>query len=145
MASSINAWELFWDKVDGSGECWLWTGYTTKQGYGQFVIDGKTRLAHHVSLMFTDAKRPDGYQCDHLCKTKNCVNPSHLEWTTGIVNNYRSSSPSAINAKKSYCKSGHPLFGDNLYTKPNGYRRCRTCHREYTKVRMRRVRTRRSL
>lgn len=28
---------------------------------------------------------------------------------------------------KTHCKRGHPLSGDNLYTSPQGQRRCKTC------------------
>lgn len=26
----------FWEKIDRSGECWLWTGKTMAWGYGRF-------------------------------------------------------------------------------------------------------------
>jgi hypothetical protein len=37
--------------------------------------------------------------------------------------------------RRTHCKRGHPLSGENLYTRPNGYRMCRACgriwHREH--------------
>lgn len=33
-------------------------------------------------------------------------------------------------ADKTHCKNGHPLSGDNLYTRPDGVRECRTCVRQ---------------
>lgn len=32
------------------------------------------------------------------------------------------------NAKKTHCKEGHPLFGDNLHTDRLGGRHCKVCH-----------------
>src|SRR5690242_16874148 len=29
--------ERLWRRVDATGDCWLWTGSTTKAGYGQIV------------------------------------------------------------------------------------------------------------
>ena len=33
--------ERFWAKVDRSGEHWLWTGATSKAGYGQIKLGGR--------------------------------------------------------------------------------------------------------
>ena len=37
--------QRFWQKVDKSGECWLWTGCQV-HGYGKFSADGKHRYVH---------------------------------------------------------------------------------------------------
>src|SRR3990167_11537472 len=39
------------------------------------------------------------------------------------------------NSKKTHCKRGHMLSGDNLAYKSNGSRRCRNCHREQERLR----------
>jgi hypothetical protein len=44
----VNPWHMqvgdkahhFWEEVDKSGECWLWTGATTSAGYGDLRING---------------------------------------------------------------------------------------------------------
>lgn len=39
------------------------------------------------------------------------------------------------NAKKTECKRGHPLSGDNLGATPTGGRRCKRCAAEYKRAR----------
>lgn len=38
--------DRFWEKVDQSGECWLWTGGTSTNGYGRFSVNGRMVNAH---------------------------------------------------------------------------------------------------
>jgi hypothetical protein len=63
------------------------------------------------------------------------VNPDHLEVVTGAVNNARSNSPSAVNARKTHCNRGHEFTSENTYwaspKKPHlrRTRRCRECQR----------------
>jgi hypothetical protein len=52
------------------------------------------------------------------------VNPAHLEAVTQAENNRR------MQARKTHCSKGHPLFGDNLYSAPGTtHRECRTCRK----------------
>jgi hypothetical protein len=51
-----------------------------------------------------------------------------MEPVTRAVNVLRGDSPNAVNARKTHCKRGHPLFGDNLYTrKDKPGRQCKQC------------------
>lgn len=76
--------QRFWEKVDRNGpvaanmdtRCWLWTGYTTKSGYGQFKWEGKTIKAHRASFLLTYGSEPE-VVC-HRCNCRNCVRPDHL-------------------------------------------------------------------
>ena len=78
--------ELFWSKVDKSGECWLWTGAKTKKGYG-VAWDGKrTQKAHRVSFYLAHGYMPDLCVL-HTCDVPNCVNPAHLWLGTRADNN----------------------------------------------------------
>jgi hypothetical protein len=110
--------------------CWLWDGATTSKGYGRFRVNRKYILAHRYFFeVFTSTRVPPGMHLDHLCRRKSCVNPDHLEIVTPRENNLRSNSPSAINARRTECKNGHALSGDNLLISPKGDRRCRACNR----------------
>ena len=70
--------QRFWDKVDKTGECWLWTASLTNYGYGQFHHEGKNVGAHRLSYRMFNGDIPDGYDLDHVCRVRRCVNPAHL-------------------------------------------------------------------
>jgi hypothetical protein len=111
-------------KTDG---CWHWTGKINNCGYGEVNIRGKGYLAHRVFHSHFNGPIPEGFQVDHVCCVRDCVNPAHLRAVSARENNLRSTSPAAINARKVACVRGHPLSGSNLYMTPDGRRQCRVC------------------
>jgi hypothetical protein len=94
--------------------CWHWLGRVPKSGYSIFRWGGKTREGHVFSLLNARGPLPDGYETDHLCRRKDCVNPFHLEAVPQRVNILRSFCLPAINARKTHCIYGHELSGKNL-------------------------------
>lgn len=70
---------------DASG-CWLWTGSLTSSGYGHFSIRNLYYQAHKLLYILHVGPIPDGLQIDHLCRTRRCVNPDHLEVVTQAEN-----------------------------------------------------------
>jgi hypothetical protein len=72
---------------------------------------------------------------DHLCRNRACVNPAHMEPVTNKVNIMRGAGVGAMCALKTTCLRGHPLSGDNLRTRPDGERACRTCQRARKRAR----------
>lgn len=76
----------FHQKVDRSGDCWLWTGAKNARGYGQQRVAGKAVLAHRLSYILHVGEIPEGMHVDHLCWTKECVNPAHLRLATNAEN-----------------------------------------------------------
>lgn len=131
----------FWSKVNVglAHECWNWKAFVHPAGYGYFQMGrGRTAYAHRVSYLFYVGPVPDGMTLDHLCRNRACVNPTHLEVVSNKVNALRGDSFSAENARKTHCKAGHPLSGENLYLKhrPNGTvsRICLTCRRAHQRV-----------
>jgi hypothetical protein len=109
--------------------CWLWTGTMLWTGYGQVMINKKGKLAHRVAYELFVGAIPQGLTIDHLCRTRICVNPEHLQAVSQRVNTLRGIGPSAVNARKTHCPRGHELSSDNLYVNPQGKRTCKMCNR----------------
>lgn len=115
-------------RVTKTETCWLWIGAPSGKGYGQMMIDGRRIYVHRLAYELLVGPIPDGFQLDHLCRVKNCVNPAHLEPVTCQENIRRI--PVHYNSAKSECPKGHPLSGSNLYVDPTNRRRCRQCRVE---------------
>jgi hypothetical protein len=124
--------------------CIEWTGYIDRHGYGRFGPggrDGGKVSAHRWSYEHNVGPIPDGFQIDHLCRNRKCVNPDHLEPVTQRENILRGVGASAANARKSTCPAGHAYTDDNVYISPtDGSRNCRECMRERERNRPRRGR-----
>lgn len=121
--------DRLWSRVSEDNEgCWIWSGPRYKAGYGRFYLGQEAVYAHRVMYMAFVGDIPKGLHTDHLCRVRECCNPAHLEVVTCRENIMRSPiAPAALNASKTHCKRGHPLFGVNLGVDVNGGRHCRTC------------------
>lgn len=76
----------FWAKVQPADidACWLWLGFVDPAGYGHFERTTAHRFAY-IDLLGD----PGELHLDHLCRTKQCVNPFHLDPVTADENNRR--------------------------------------------------------
>jgi hypothetical protein len=120
--------DRFWSKVERTPSCWLWHGCTLRDGYGQIEWHGKAVRVHRLSYAAVYGW-PDG-PLDHLCRTRNCVKPSHLEPADVRTNTLRGESIAAQHARQTHCKRGHILSAINTYRPPSGGRECITCKRQ---------------
>lgn len=119
---------LFWAKVQKTEGCWIWTGAKNPNGYGNFGLGNrKVGKAHRFSYQIHKGDIPAGFEIDHLCRNRACVNPDHLEAVTSKVNTLRSSSPIAIHARQTHCVNGHEFTKENTYLRTAGGRYCRAC------------------
>lgn len=62
-----------------SGECILWTGSKTKDGYGVLGIGrNNQQRAHRVAWEVKHGPIPEGLQVCHKCDVPLCINIAHL-------------------------------------------------------------------
>lgn len=131
--------EKFWAKVEKTDGCWIWRGATSaKSGYGHVRVPVRksTTSAHRAAYVLSGGVLIEGWQVDHLCRVRNCVNPEHLELVTARENHLRSYCPSAVNRLKTHCKRGHEFTEENTYWYVNidpPRRRCRACYAEWNR------------
>ena len=117
--------EEFWERVDASGDCWMWTGAKSPNGYGRW---GDNLYAHRVSWEYLVGPIENGLHMDHLCRVRLCVNPDHLETVAQRVNTLRGYALSAQEARQTRCKRGHEFTPENTGTAgKSGRRYCRFC------------------
>lgn len=80
--------ERFWEKVNKTDTCWLWSAAVLDQtGYGYFSVNGRGMVgAHKVSWEMANGVVPEGLEVDHRCHVKTCVRPRHLRLKTHAEN-----------------------------------------------------------
>jgi hypothetical protein len=125
------------------GGCWTWLGALDADGYGKYVLprDGHWKQRrylrpHRLAYEEFVGPIPEGLTLDHRCRNRACINPSHLEPVPSVENVMRGEGAGAKNARKTHCKSGHPLAGDNLVLttyRGRAWRACRTCRRRWSR------------
>lgn len=83
--------ERFWRKVeyDTATACLTWIGARSASGYGTFYFDGSRHLPHRWLWELFEGPVVAGFELDHVCENKACVNLLHLEAVTHRENNQR--------------------------------------------------------
>lgn len=120
----------FESHVDRTDHCWLWLSTIGEDGYARFWLNGTRRVAHRIAYMLTGREIPPGMVIDHACRVRHCVNPDHLRPLTNRENVLIGIGLSAVNARKTHCKHGHEFTPENTRISTEGFRVCRTCHRQ---------------
>jgi HNH endonuclease len=102
------------------GTCWRFTGMATPYGRIPKAQDSYT---HRLGWKLLRGPVPEGMELHHRCGVYACWNPDHLQLVTHAEN--------LAFKRKTHCKHGHPLSGENLRIDPRtGARVCRACLRE---------------
>lgn len=79
---------VFWSKVNKNGsipahcpelgQCWEWTAFTDRNGYGRFQYNQKGTYSHRASWMIAYGNIPANTDILHKCDNPSCVRPDHL-------------------------------------------------------------------
>lgn len=116
-------------QIDPDTQCWNWMGGKDHAGYGCVMYHKVRERTHRVLYAWKFGPIPKGsaacreLQLDHLCRNTSCCNPDHMKLVDGRTNILRGTGPTAIAARKTHCKYGHPLPDSG--GKPRRY--CKVC------------------
>jgi hypothetical protein len=78
-----------YDMIDLSTPCILGKGEITRLGYIRLWNGGNRILAHRLAFIEQVGPIPDGFEIDHLCHNRGCVNTLHLQLATHKENSRR--------------------------------------------------------
>ncbi|KKL79550.1 hypothetical protein LCGC14_2013720 [marine sediment metagenome] len=108
----------FWEHVEKTSTCWLWTGHIKSNGYGGYGPETVHRKVYKELV----GEIPKGMLVCHHCDVKSCVRPNHL-----FLGTHKDNTQDAV--KKGRMASG---LRNGAYThpekRPHGKR-----HGRYTK------------
>lgn len=67
---------------DEASGCLLYTRGLDKDGYPKISLQGKMGLGSHFVFALSYGAIPEGYEVDHICHVRRCVEPTHLRLLT---------------------------------------------------------------
>lgn len=140
----------FWSKVTTNREtgCWEWIGARNSRGRAVWSIQSRAVLAYRVAWEHFCGPIPDGMTVDHLCGSRTCINPEHLEIVTRSLNSHRGTPSVPLRTdpdrprfirpvvqletrQVGYCRHGHNLTEPGAFTVARrGEICCIRCRRE---------------
>ena len=70
--------KTFWQRVQKTEGCWLWTKARSEKGYGVVWSEGRLHNAHRLVWQMKRGPIPPGKMVLHKCDVRHCVRPAHL-------------------------------------------------------------------
>lgn len=77
-------------EVDPVTGCWNWIGKLNHDGYPRINRRGRSHLAYRYFFERAHGPIPDGFEVDHICRNRACVNLDHLQLVSRTENIRRS-------------------------------------------------------
>lgn len=114
--------EVRW-AVDDTTGCWNWLLAKCTSGYGQEkVLDEEkgrwcTKTVHKRMYEKKNGPVPQGYELDHLCRNRGCVNPDHLEPVTDAINTRRGSRAKLTEEQALFIRENKTAFSQRQLAK----------------------------
>jgi hypothetical protein len=119
--------------IDGH---WIWDAAHDKAGYGVMGWQGRTQRVHRLAWLAWKGRIPEGLCVLHRCDIRPCFNPKCLFLGTYRDNNADMTAKGRNrnqNSSKTHCQQGHELTPENTQVSREGWRSCRTCHRQWSR------------
>lgn len=120
--------------LNGPGGCHLWLGSVTGNGYGRFYWQNNPNWQpHRLAFALANGEVDLTLTIDHLCQTRLCINPDHMEQVSLRENGLRRNG-----WVDGTCSRGHDLR-ESAYPcrrKNSGHHwYCKVCYRERARER----------
>lgn len=136
--------ERFWEGVNITDDCWLWTKSLNDDGYGRIWLRApisKITGVHRFAYELYNGPIPEGLQVLHKCDVPNCVRREHLFLGTQIDNMKDMSKKGRGNnikanqvRRRSVCDRGFHDLIDSA-NRINGTGSCKSCRKEWRRKR----------
>lgn len=97
-ARHLDPEESFTARVAWDGNCLVWIGGDSGNGYGRVFVDGRHEGAHRFAYRREHGPIPEGMEVDHICHNRACCLPAHLRLATREQNMRNQSGASRVSS-----------------------------------------------
>ena len=110
-------------EIEPNSGCWLWTGNLDSRGYSRASVCNRSIQVHAlVYEMFVGAAPV----IHHICRTKFCINPSHLQAVTR-ASHAKLHGNQYVN--RTHCQRGHEYAVTAFSVRRGIWRCCSACQK----------------